>query len=371
MKLSVIIPTIGRESLQAALSSCETADEVIVVENHDGDHGYQARTRGMAQATGTHLAFLDDDDIYTPDAVDAMREAACDRPVIFRMDDPLHGVIWRRPELTFGNVGTPMFLVPNDPRRLGVWEPHVPGLKQPGGDFTFITGCVDRMGAPVWREETVAIVDPTKPRRLSVTVVTPWLNHPDLAADYWQAIDATAATPFVVDNCSDQPVPRAAVRMDENRGFSGASNVGLHAAETDAVLFLNNDIAMTDPNWLNQIVDALEPGVLVGAELRYDDHADVDGHKMPYLDGWCLAGMTDDLLEIGGWDETFDEPSYFGDNDLCLRARAHGIGLREVKVGLRHKLNQTAGRNAFVQAVTLANRQRYIDRARQLIGVSA
>jgi len=96
----------------------------------------------------------------------------------------------------------------------------------------------------------------------------------------------------------------------------------------------------------------------------------VDGQTMPYLDGWCLAGMTEDLREIGGWDESFDEPSYFGDNDLCLRARAAGMGLREAKVGLRHKLNQTAGRNAFVSAVTLANRERYLTRARELMGAS-
>jgi GT2 family glycosyltransferase len=136
------------------------------------------------------------------------------------------------------------------------------------------------------------------------------------------------------------------------------------------VLFLNNDIAMTDPRWLHTIQQALEPGVLVGAELRYDDHADVDGQKLPYLDGWCLAGMADDLIEIGGFDETFAEPSYFGDNDLCLRARSAGIGLREVRVGLRHKLNQTAGRNAFVQAVSLANRERYIARVRELLAAA-
>jgi len=205
---------------------------------------------------------------------------------------------------------------------------------------------------------------------VTVTAVTPWMNHRELERDYWAAMRAANIDVLVIDNASEPALPNG-WRLDRNHGFSAASNVGLQLARTDAVLFINNDIEMTAPDWIYDLRAQLEPGVLVGAQLRYDTHADVDGQTMTYLDGWCLAGMTVDLREIGGWDESFDEPSYFGDNDICLRARAHGIVLCEVKVGLRHKLNQTAGRNAFVQAVTLANRQRYIDRARQLIGVSA
>lgn len=158
--VSVIVPTVERDTLEATLASCADADEVIVVRNRDGDNGYSARTRGMAQAAGSHLAFLDDDDVYAPGAIRLMREAACDQPVIFRMDDPMHGVIWQVPRLAFGNVGTPMFLVPNQPDQLGVWAPHAPGMPCPGGDYTFIKGTCDRMGDPVWRDEVIAIVRP-------------------------------------------------------------------------------------------------------------------------------------------------------------------------------------------------------------------
>lgn len=178
-RVSVIVPTIGRDTLQRTLHSCAAADEVIVVLDskaqlgelnglaasvtatvEGGDHGYTARTLGMSLATGTHLAFLDDDDVYTPEAISLFRSAACERPVIFRMDHPDNGLFWRSQELRFGNVGTPMFLVPNNAPRLGVWERHQSG-RQPGGDFTFIKGCVDQMGAPLWREEVVARVNPS------------------------------------------------------------------------------------------------------------------------------------------------------------------------------------------------------------------
>lgn len=200
----------------------------------------------------------------------------------------------------------------------------------------------------------------------SVTVVTPWLEHRELERDYWAALRYEDCQVIVVDNGSTPPLPNA-WRLDHNSGFSRACNVGMELATTDAVLWLNNDIAADGPGWLEPIRQALEPGVLVGANIRNDLHAHVDGQPMPYIDGWCLAGMRDDLLELGGFDETLEEPSYYSDNLLSLEARAAGMTLREVRVGLRHKLNATAGHTEQVAAATVANRARFEARARELL----
>lgn len=205
----------------------------------------------------------------------------------------------------------------------------------------------------------------------SITVVTPWFGHRELERDYWQAMRVADCQVLVIDNGSSPALPNG-WRLASNSGFSHACNVGLELAATDAVLFLNNDIAATEQGWIEPIRAALEPGVLVGANLRRDPHGDVDGHPLPYLDGWCLAGMTEDLRALGGWDETYDEPSYYGDNDLSLRARAAGMTLREVKVGLHHKTNQTANGLSNVSAASAANYQRFAARARKLLeGVAA
>ncbi len=183
MKLSIVIPTLGRESLERTLESCSGADEIVVVGDtargpievpplpdnctyYEGEFGvtggHAGRAYGIERATGTHLAFFDDDDVYAAGAIELMREAACDRPVIFRMDHYWHGILWREPRVRFGNVSTQMYVVPNEPDKLGTWEPHAPGLPQPGGDYTFIAGCVEKMGEPVWREEVIAILRPDR-----------------------------------------------------------------------------------------------------------------------------------------------------------------------------------------------------------------
>jgi GT2 family glycosyltransferase len=207
-----------------------------------------------------------------------------------------------------------------------------------------------------------------------VTIVTPWRNHRELERDYWQTIRQAGAPcqVLVVDDGSDPPLPNG-VRVSPGRGFAHACNVGLELVRTDAVLFLNNDVAVSEPGWLTRLCAALEPGVLVGAELRHDRHGDVDGIQLPYLDGWCLAGMTADLRALGGFDEGYQEPSYFGDNDLALRARLAGMILREVKVGLSHKRNVTAGPGSDprVLAATRANQLRFQALVRDLLEVTA
>lgn len=182
VSLSVVIPTLGRESLAATLASCADADEIVVVldtargcrqlpcalpanavfeyGNFGVTGGHAGRVHGIKYANGTHLAFFDDDDVYVPGAIELMRNAACDVPVIFRMDHYWHGILWREQRLYFGNVSTQMYVVPNRPEQLGTWEPHEPTYAQPGGDYTFIAGCVEKMGGPVWREEIISVLRP-------------------------------------------------------------------------------------------------------------------------------------------------------------------------------------------------------------------
>lgn len=223
----------------------------------------------------------------------------------------------------------------------------------------------------------------------TVAIVTPWWNHHELLPTYQQALYRgglrTGDEVIVVDNGSVPPIHlaladtvspiTAILRNDKNRGFSRACNRGYRAATADAVLFLNNDIRATADGWLDRIRAALKPGHLAGAALVDAPHTMVDGHTIPYLDGWCVAGLADDWARIevagGVWNEEFAEPAYWGDNELSLRARAAGIALDEIPgLGLDH-IGNYSSRKLAVDGVSAANRARYELAARRLLKVAA
>lgn len=186
--LSIIIPTLGRPSLQATLDSLRPqlspVDEVIVVADGPSSDaarmaqaagaryeetaptrawGHAQRNAGMRMAQGDFLAFLDDDDVAASDALQTMRGAMLEdptRPCVFRMTH--HGrVLWKTPAISFGNVSTQMYLFPNDPNRLASWSVH-PGYRDgAGGDFCWLrdTAKLYPKGAIRWRTEIVAVLE--------------------------------------------------------------------------------------------------------------------------------------------------------------------------------------------------------------------
>lgn len=208
---------------------------------------------------------------------------------------------------------------------------------------------------------------------MTVSIVTCWLAHPELAADYVEAIEdeLEAGDEVIIMDNGDAPALPFHFRVispGDNLGFAAGSNAGLRRAAGEVVVMLNNDIRLGRRGWLEELRQTVEPGVLVGP-LRADFHSHVDGNPMPYLDGWCLAGMREDLLALGGFDEGLQEPAYYSDNLLCLEARAAGMTLRELRVGLVHKLNVTAGASSEpdVRAAATVNRDRYFARVRELL----
>src|SRR5262249_18574844 len=90
-----------------------------------GDWGNKLRDEATRMAKGKMLMFCDDDDIFTPDALHLVR-TKCDRQRtrmhIFRMKSERDGLLWNYENLGSGNVGTPMFVLPNNPSRLARWQ---------------------------------------------------------------------------------------------------------------------------------------------------------------------------------------------------------------------------------------------------------
>lgn len=159
---SVIIPTIGRETLLDTLSSValqlENGDEVIVGRNLDPPHGHaKVRNSAMKRAAGTHLLFMDDDDVYTENALYTIRKAVAQQPTrihIFKMQYMDGHTLWAHPEVEYANIGTPMLCIPNDERK-GSWSEAY------GSDYDFLqTTLMNHDQSPVFHADIVALIRP-------------------------------------------------------------------------------------------------------------------------------------------------------------------------------------------------------------------
>lgn len=165
---------------------------------------------------------------------------------------------------------------------------------------------------------------------------------------------------IVVDNASsDDSLVRARQRfgdkirfipLSRNVGFSRGNNIGLHAANTDLVLFLNND-AFLQRDTLDLLIGAmrerpgaiLQPRILLrnrpgrinsdglalhptgyGVLIHGGEAADSDTttEEVFAASGACLMAQRDLLLRLGGFNEVLF--AFLEDLDLGWRARLLG-----------------------------------------------
>lgn len=190
--LSLLIPTFGRDSLRrtiaSALPQLAPGDEIVVIGDtrlgplpgtaaicaaagsrvrylpHDGgrmSYGHDQLNHGMRHATGDYLAFNDDDDIWTPGALDALRRTAATHPgvpLLFRFRS-YHGgrVFWDTAGLIAeGHIGGHCLVAPNDPAKLGKWT------RRYQGDFDFVRDTLARYPreSALWLDVVIAIARP-------------------------------------------------------------------------------------------------------------------------------------------------------------------------------------------------------------------
>lgn len=164
--LSIIVPTIGRRSLERTLRSFQEQPEragvevLVVADTHGGmtpdlsqarervlDEGYTwlehdagfhcvgqpQRTFGAHQARAPWVWFSQDDNIAAVDSL-ATIELVCDvqprpRPIFCRFLSPWGETIWREPELALGNIDADCLVLPRHIARQVSW-----GLRYEG-DF--------------------------------------------------------------------------------------------------------------------------------------------------------------------------------------------------------------------------------------------
>jgi len=150
--LTVIIPCCNRISLRDTLKSLERdkdpVNAIVIGDGHcpiskeicdkmgtppklnikyyeieeTGDFGASQRNFAMRLVKTPLMSFLDDDDVYTAQAIDKIFSLAkLDCLNLFKVKLKNDRIVWDKYEVAYGNITTSGIVVPNIPEKLGVW----------------------------------------------------------------------------------------------------------------------------------------------------------------------------------------------------------------------------------------------------------
>jgi FkbM family methyltransferase len=175
---------------------------------------------------------------------------------------------------------------------------------------------------------------------------------------------------------------------EENKGFAAANNQGIEQASGDYIVFLNNDVVVTE-NWLDLLVAHAERHPEIGMvgpmsnsvsgpqkvhEANYASNDMAAMHEFAQswrsansgdtketlrLVGFCLLVRKEMLDIIGGFDENYATGN-FEDDDLCLRS--HIAGFRNIiahDVFIHHYGSMTFKGNAIDYNSTMQKNLKY------------
>lgn len=205
---------------------------------------------------------------------------------------------------------------------------------------------------------------PTVPR---VSIILLTFNAPDWTAECLKSLFLHTPIPYeliIVDNASGSETrdvllayeAEPGVRLvfnEENVGYAAGNNQGYRLAAAEIILFLNNDVVVTE-GWLDNIVTVFDSNPAIGAVGPRSNHASgIQGgifldsltpesisrfarhfnwhdplrwHRVETLSGFVLAVRRTALEEVGLFDEGF-EIGTSEDRELCDRIRNAGYQL--------------------------------------------
>lgn len=190
--ITFIVPTIGRPTLDRTLKSLasqlDDSDHVLTISDNNradnatmhtamqrgslglwsyaytgqqlGNWGHSARNIALSRFVRTsHWATIDDDDIYLPGAVAAIKAAITTHPdnwhvfgMRFGAKHPLNGLTLPRGRgLMHGEIGTPMIVAPTCKSRFA---------ESYDGDYHIAIALHAEFGEAVWHEEVIAEIRP-------------------------------------------------------------------------------------------------------------------------------------------------------------------------------------------------------------------
>lgn len=157
---------------------------------------------------------------------------------------------------------------------------------------------------------------------------------------------------LIIVNNGQQEVPSGrgykVIKAKKNLGYGSGCNLGYKQAKGDYIVFMNNDVVIENPNWLQNLKSFIDnnPGALIGPQLVFDNTLTSFKNKpVPYLNGWFIVAKRDIFEAIAEEGKVFDEKFflYFEDTELSYRAALLGFKLTEIKdLGIKHLISKSS-----------------------------
>jgi O-antigen biosynthesis protein len=203
-----------------------------------------------------------------------------------------------------------------------------------------------------------------------VSIIIPTKDKKELLSRCIQSIEKNTTYKnweiIIIDNNSTdektinyfESLPYLIIRYDDSFNFSKMNNLAVKQATGDYLLFLNDDTAALEDNWLTEMVSICQQKNvgIVGPKLIHSDdtiqHAGMVFLKSgagfhPFqrfsendsgyfnsinvirdfsaVTGACLLIKKSIFSKVNGFDDDFD--LYYGDADLCLKVRSMGLNI--------------------------------------------
>lgn len=184
--------------------------------------------------------------------------------------------------------------------------------------------------------------------RPTLSICTPWHNHPEFLKEYREAVRG-AGEVIIMDNASYPRFPMLPLsglpesrihieRSASNLPYGVSCNCLMREAKGDILICLNNDIRACG-DWLSLVEQDVTPDTLCGPSLGCQY---VGGVRIPYIEGWCIAARRETWEILGGFDTTAFLGNYWEDTDLSFRAILAGMTLKRTEWPLQHLGNGTS-----------------------------
>jgi GT2 family glycosyltransferase/glycosyltransferase involved in cell wall biosynthesis len=245
-------------------------------------------------------------------------------------------------------------------------------------------------------------------RELSVSVVVVGRNNFDLTSKSVKSVLTHTGKDveiILVDNGSESGVLEnlidqfrntrvSILPVGANRSFGEASNIGAESATGEILVFLNNNVLVTE-NWLEPLVHELQANPNVGAvgpKFLYLDgsfreagaflHRNArsvqrgkgqasgagrfsEKREVQYLSKDCFAIRKSDFLKVGGFNFIY-EPGNYEDADLGFSLRAAGLSLvyqpDSTVIDIRDQTTSAVGNTPLVEGLVEMNRIKFLNR---------